>query len=321
MNTQIRTIDIIIPTYRPGDLFLRLFAMLQKQNLPYQKLIVINTEETLMPQTVREALLSDSRTVLRDITEEEFDHAATRAFGVTLSDADAFVCMTDDAVPADTRLLEKLAEALGEEGAALAYARQLPAANADEAERYVRRFNYPDTGRIKRIEDLEELGIKTFFASNVCCAYRREIYEELGGFAGSAIFNEDMVYASAALRAGYCSVYCADARVVHSHNYTAMQQFHRNFDLGMSQQMHPEVFGGLKSEGEGIRLVKNTAGHLAASGAAAQIPLFLVRTAFRYAGFRAGKAYEKLPDRLVMSFAMNKRGAKKIVEERRKEQT
>ena len=317
MGKEIRTIDIIIPTYRPGELFLRLFAMLQKQTVPYHRLIVINTGQKLMPQTTREMLTADSRTVLRDITEEEFDHAATRAFGISLSDADCFICMTDDAVPADTLLLEKLSEALTEEGTALAYARQLPAANADEAERFVRRFNYPDTGRKKSLADLEELGIKTFFASNVCCAYRREIYDRLGGFTDSAIFNEDMIYACTALKAGYSSVYCAEALVVHSHNYTAMQQFHRNFDLGMSQTMHPEVFGGLRSEGEGIRLVKSTIGHLAASGCALQIPRFLVRTAFRYAGYRAGKAYDKLPERLAVSFAMNRRGVRKALKARR----
>ena len=43
-----------------------------------------------------------------------------------------------------------------------------------------------------------------------------------------------------------------DAQVVHSHNYCALQQFHRNFDLAVSQTMHPEVFGGIRSESEGI---------------------------------------------------------------------
>ncbi len=317
MNPVIDTMDIIIPTYKPGEKFLRLFAMLQKQKLPYEHLIIINTDASGMKEEIRAMLEADGRTVLKDITAEEFDHAATRAYGVSLSEADAFVCMTDDAVPADEFLLERLRAALREEKTALAYARQLAAEDADEAEKYTRVFNYPPESRRKTIADLDTLGIKTYFASNVCCAYRRSVYEELGGFTGSAIFNEDMIYACAALKAGYAAVYEAGARVIHSHNYTAMQQFHRNFDLGISQAMHPEVFAGLKSEGEGIRLVKNTVRHLARTGHAAEIPCFVFRTAFRYAGYRAGKKYEKLPDGLVNSFAMNKQAAKRITAARK----
>ncbi len=318
MNPDIQTLDIIIPTYRPGEKFLRLFAMLQKQTQPYGHLIIMNTERELMPEKIRQMLSSEGRTILEDLRAEDFDHAATRARAVSLSHADAFVCMTDDAVPADEFLLERLLKSLREEGTAIAYARQLAAEDADEAEKYTRTFNYPEGSRRKTIDDLKELGIKTYFASNVCCAYRRSVYDELGGFTKEAIFNEDMIYACAALQKGYASVYAADARVIHSHNYTALQQFHRNFDLGMSQTMHPEVFGGLRSEGEGIRLVKNTVRHLARTGHAAEIPRFVVRTAFRYAGFRAGKAYEKLPDGTVHAFAMNKRAAKRITEARGK---
>ena len=36
---------------------------------------------------------------------------------------------------------------------------------------------------------------KTYFCSNVCAAYKKSIYEEIGGFVKKAIFNEDMIYA------------------------------------------------------------------------------------------------------------------------------
>ena len=57
----------------------------------------------------------------------------------------------------------------------------------------------------------------------------------------------------------YAIAYVADAKVIHSHNYNCTQQFKRNFDLAVSQADHPEVFGGIRSESEGIRLVKQTA--------------------------------------------------------------
>ena len=55
------------------------------------------------------------------------------------------------------------------------------------------------------------------------------------------------------INAGYKVAYVAEARVIHSHNYTGMQQFHRNFDMAVSQAEHPEVFEGIKSESEGIK--------------------------------------------------------------------
>ncbi len=342
---EIKSFDIIIPTYKPGERFLRLFDMLKRQALPYQKLILINTEHELMSEDIRAKVSADERTVLKDISADEFDHAATRAMAVQMSTSDAFICMTDDAVPADEYLTERLIaglkagsdyinvnESAGSDAPfgvdiinnqneasgtidphqeditiAMCYARQLAAADADEAERYVRRFNYPDESRLKSARDLDKLGIKTYFASDVCCAYNREIFDKLGGFIDNAVFNEDMIYAAKAVKAGYAVRYEAKAGVVHSHNYTAMQQLHRNFDLGLSQRQHPEVFEGLSSEEEGLRLVKAVVKHLTASGHMTEIPTFIWRTGFRYLGYRAGKRYDKLPRSIVRALAMNKR--------------
>jgi len=56
-----------------------------------------------------------------------------------------------------------------------------------------------------------------------------------------------MIYAAAAVKAGYAIRYEAQAQVIHSHQYTNWQQLRRNFDLGVSQADHPEVFAGVSS--------------------------------------------------------------------------
>jgi len=104
-----------------------------------------------------------------------------------------------------------------------------------------------------------------------------------------------MLYAAGVIQAGYGIAYVADARVIHSHNLTAMQQFHRNFDLAVSQADHPEVFAGLVSEGEGIRLVKETAKALIHQGKAGELPSLILGSACKYAGYRLGKGYQALP--------------------------
>lgn len=98
-----------------------------------------------------------------------------------------------------------------------------------------------------------------------------------------------MIYAGNLIQAGYGIAYAADAKVIHSHNYSCMQQFHRNFDLGVSQAEHPEIFASVKSEGEGIRLVKQTFRYLLSRGKIWLIPGFVMQSGCKYAGYLAGK--------------------------------
>ena len=302
------TIDVLIPAYRPGKKFARLLAMLEKQTVPVRKIIVINTEKAYW----NEAGFSGVRGLeVYHIKKEEFDHGATRNRLMGLSDADICICMTDDAVPADEHLTENLLKGFEKTGPAgetviAVYARQLADRDCAPAERFTRSFNYPEESAVKTKADIPRLGIKAYFASNVCCAYRRDLFLKQGGFISRTIFNEDMIFAAGALAAGYGICYEADARVIHSHNYSCMQQLRRNFDLGVSQADHPEVFEGVPSEGEGIRLVKKTAAWLFFTGRLLQIPGLIVKSGFKYAGYRLGKAYRRLPMKAVLWLTMNK---------------
>ena len=94
--------------------------------------------------------------------------------------------------------------------------------------------------------------------------------------------------------------------MIHSHNYSGRQQFHRNFDLAVSQAEHPEVFGGLASEGEGIRLVKKTASHCLRIGKPWLIISLVWQSGCKYLGYRLGKAYRSLPRWLVLRCTMNR---------------
>ena len=150
------------------------------------------------------------------------------------------------------------------------------------------------------------MGIKAFFASNVCAAYRRQVFDALGGFVPHTIFNEDMIYARKVLDKGYGIAYAAGAKVEHFHNYSGIQQFHRNFDLGVSHAQFPEVFGGIAAESEGIRLVKKGCGYLIKKGKPWLVIKLFWQSGCKYAGYFLGKRYRKLPQKLVVSFSMNR---------------
>ena len=301
--------DIIIPTYRPGASLEELLKRLLQQELLPNRVIIMNTEEDLWDADRFEVLFDGSPVGLtvQHLSREAFDHGGTRHRGILLSDADVCICMMQDAIPYDRKLTGKLVEAVcASDRIAAAYARQLPAADCGPVERYTRQFNYPEQSRVKGKEDLEELGIKTYFCSNVCAAYVRERYFELGGFTRKTIFNEDMIFAGHAVQAGYRIAYAADAQVIHSHNYSAMEQLHRNFDLAVSQADHPEVFAGVRSEGEGIRLVKQTAVWLVKTGRFWLVPDLVLKSGFKYAGYLLGKNYRKLPRPMVLWLTMNR---------------
>ncbi len=240
------------------------------------------------------------------IERSEFDHGGTRHLGMELSwDADYVLFMTQDAVPQDENLVAELLKPFMQEQAiAVSYARQLPAEDARAAEQYSRTFNYPAQSRIKSAKDIEDLGIKTFFCSNVCAMYRRNLYEEIGPFPSPVIFNEDMVYAGRAVQAGYSIAYAADAKVIHSHNYSAKQQFHRNFDLGVSQADHPEIFAQVSSEGEGVQYARRVVKYLWKNGRG-EIPGFLWTCGWRLIGYRLGKNYRKLSEKQIAKYTMN----------------
>lgn len=315
------TVDVIIPTYKPDKGFFHVLDMLNKQTVKPDKIIIINTEEKYFDQLIygSDFFKKYANCKVYHHSKREFDHGTTRNRGVARSDADYFVMMTQDADPADEYLLENLLKPLIGEKAVVSYARQLPKEDCNPIERYTRAFNYPDQSLIKGEEDVERLGIKTYFCSDVCAAYNRRIFIELGGFVKRAIFNEDMIYAAKAAKAGNKIAYCADARVHHSHNYSAREQFQRNFDLGVSQADHPEVFANLPSEGEGMRMVKKTMAYLWNNGYRRLVPQLVMISAAKWLGFRFGKAYRSLPYQWVLHFTSNqsywqKRAMKSAVE-------
>ena len=311
-------VDIIIPVYKPDKSFLQLIEKLESQTVAVNRIILMNTEEKYFLQLFygNKFLKQYNNIDVYHLSKREFNHGKTRRQGVKKSQAEIFVMMTQDAMPEDKFLLENLLKALEEEKVAAAYARQLPAQDCNPIEKYLREFNYPDKSEIKTVEDVETRGIKAYFCSDVCCAYKRTVYEELGGFVKSTIFNEDMLYAAGALKAGYQIAYAAKACVVHSHNYTCMEQLHRNFDLGVSQADHPEVFAEVPSESEGIKSVKATAVYLKENRLWKWMPYLILQSGFKYIGYRLGKMYKKLPKKCVMKLTMNKEYWEQIDSER-----
>lgn len=296
-------VDVIIPTYHPDERFQKSIEMLLQQTVLPETIRIVNTEERFWKKEIEN--LSPS-IVVTHISKQEFDHGASRNLGAADSTADVLLFMTQDAVPADCYLIEELLKYLEKEKTAAVYARQLPNKDCSDLEVFTRQFNYGEQSRVKSKKDISELGIKTYFCSNVCAAYKRDIFVERNGFISRTIFNEDMIYCGGVIQAGFYVVYAADAKVYHSHNYTPLEQLKRNFDLGVSQADHPEIFEGISSESEGMRLVKETTNHFMKQGNFGAILDMVLQSAFKLIGYQLGKHYKKLSKEMILCLTLNK---------------
>ena len=299
-----RTVDVLIPVYEPDEDFKKLLKMLSRQTVRPRKIILMVTEG-------RREVAPDDKAYpdieIHKLRKEDFDHAGTRNDAAAYSDADLILFMTQDAVPEDVHFIEEMEEGMELSGRiAVSYARQLAKKDTKPIERLIRHFNYPEESRLKSSDDLPELGVKTYFCSDVAAMYRREIFEELGGFRTPAVFNEDMVFAASAVKAGYEVYYNAEARVVHAHNLKLKEQFRRNFDVGASQADHPEVFAEISSEKEGGKLFKTISKGLVKLGRWYLLPYFILQCGAKFIGFRLGKRYQKMKPGLVKKLSSNK---------------
>ena len=301
--SETRKIDVIIPTYHPDEKLEKCLRMLKRQTVQPQRILLINTEEEFFHSKVFSTLKQGE---IIHITKPEFDHGGTRNQAAAMCDGEIMILLTQDAIPADEHLIENLIKPFEDEEVCAAYGRQMADKKDNPVEAYTRIFNYPKESRIKSKEDLPKLGIKTFFCSNVCAAYRKSEYNALGGFPLHTIFNEDMIFASHLIEAGKKIAYAADAKVVHSHNYGCLAQLHRNFDLGVSQAQHPEIFDAYPSESEGIRMVKKSASYVCKIHKPWLLVTLFFQSGFKYVGYFLGKRYKSLPDSVIRWCTSNK---------------
>ena len=249
------------PTGR-GRKFLELMKRLTSQSVKADRIIIMNTEEKYFDGLLygTDFAREYPEAEVHHLSKREYDHGGTRDIAASKSSADLFLCMTDDAVPADDRLIERLRDAAVPGRGHRRGLCQTASGQRERGDRAVYQSLQLSGGELHQGTAAAEnaWGSKPISAPTSAPCTGGDVFRKLGGFEKHTIFNEDMIYAARAVKAGWRIAYAADARVYHSHNYTAKEQFHRNFDNGVSQAQHPEIFAGVSSEAEGVKLVKKT---------------------------------------------------------------
>mgnify|MGYP000375104129 CR=1 FL=1 len=304
-------VSIVIPTKNGGELFEQVLRKVFEQKTKYEyEVICVDSGST--DNTID--IIKKFPCKLYQISPEEFGHGKTRNYGASKGTGEFIVFITQDALPVDENWLENFIDAMKideEVAGGFGIHKPYPGCNVlDQRDITLHFKGFGDKNTIYYMDDpvryQTEEGYRhflAFFSDNNSCL-RRSIWEKHP--YPDVDFSEDQIWAKRMIELGYKKVYCPTAAVYHSHNYNCMQQLRRNFDLGVSQAQHPEVFSGVSSQSEGIQLVKKTAKHLSETGMRRQIPYLIMQSGFKYIGYQLGTHYKSLGQGMIEKCTSNR---------------
>lgn len=229
------SVTVAIPVRDGGTLLAGTLRALARQTVAHELLVCDSGSRDGSAELAR-----SHGARLIEIAPHEFSHGGTRNLLVRESTSTHVALLTQDAEPADERWLERLLEgfALGE-GVAIVYGPYLPRADASfavraELEQWFASLSPDGRPAIERLTSgeraapaLELIGRRGFFTdANAClarAAWERVPFREVS-------YAEDRVLALDMLRAGYAKAFVPAAGVLHSHEYTPLQELRRCFD-------------------------------------------------------------------------------------------
>lgn len=281
------TASVIIPTLNAGCDIDPLLDLLEHQRHAPMEILVVDSASD--DDTVSR-VAAHGNVRLLTIQRSDFNHGLTRDMAFRQTRGDYVLFLTQDAVPADDRLIQNIMLPMIEDPlVAQVSGRQLPKNEARPFERLVRTANYPAESNKRALVDVPKMGIKAFYTSDVCCCYRRSAYLKVGGFTRTDM-SEDMLMSIKLIKAGYRVAYAADAQVFHSHNFTPKQQFKRNKAVGIFLEEHADELNGISEVGDGVGLVKHVSRQLISKGQFGELVAFGIDCTARLLGNRAGRA-------------------------------
>ena len=228
-------VSVVIPIRDGGQRLERVLAALARQTVAHE-LIVCDSGSS--DASVERARAAGAR-VIR-IPAQAFNHGATRNLLVGEASGERVALLTQDAEPADERWLERLVAGLDlAPDVALAFGPYRPRPESSlavrmELESWFASLSPNGRPMIERLDPQDRLapasalvGRRGFFtdanAALLRASWERVPFREIP-------YAEDRALALDMLRAGYAKAYVPGAAVVHSHEYTTVQQLRRCFD-------------------------------------------------------------------------------------------
>lgn len=312
-------VDVIIPVCHAGKKLSKLLESLAGQTVLPEKVVLLNVEtgweedssEELKKQIYKyfgkHKLFSHKLPLQLEIVpvkEKYFDEGAIRNLGAKRTSSPFLLFMKQDAVPADSKLIEELLWSM-ESGAGVSWARHVTGPAAGVLKTYVNLYDYPSKSYVRTAEDVKTYGVRAFRISNACALYRRDVFEEQGGFADRIIAGEGNLFGAGLLQSDGKIAYCAEAKVYYSENSNWMHQFRRKFDEGVAHANHPRVFKAGSEEKDGMRYGKAVFSYLINQKYYMEIADFVGESLYKGAGYFLGKNYKWLKKDWILQLTNN----------------
>ena len=241
-------------------------------------------------------ILEKYNTRIFRIKPEEFHHSRTRNLGAEKSKGEVLVYLTQDALPINNDLLEKLVNPLKDPEVAVSYGRQIANPDAKDVNKFFYSYFYPDEKKVLSKElanNPKKFYINYIYVSDVCSAIKKEVWDEVR-FTDDVPMSEDKDFALKVLKAGYGIVYEPEATVYHSHDYSLHSLFKRRFQDG-------SAFSNIALEGEsgffgrGFKFVTEEMKFLVREKKFLGIPYAIIYNFIDFLGFFLGKHEKYMP--------------------------
>jgi glycosyltransferase involved in cell wall biosynthesis len=229
-------VSVAIPVRDGGEPFAELLRALSSQTVAHELVICDSGSRDRSP-----GLAQSHGARLVQIAPQRFSHGATRNLLMRETSGAHVALLTQDAVPADERWLERLLEGFAlAQDVALVYGPYRPRPQAALAVRleldgWFDSLSPDGSPQVERLGERERgslttaelMGRRGFFTdANACiarAAWERVPFREVP-------YAEDRVLAIDMLRAGYAKAFVPQAAVIHSHAYSPTEQLRRSFD-------------------------------------------------------------------------------------------
>ena len=218
-------IDIICPLYNAEKYIENLNKSIKRQkNVEINKINYILTKSSDETEKKLNQLGEEYKLIL----PEEFSHSLIREKAAFESKADIVVFITQDIIIEEDIWLYNLVKDIEAGKCDAAYSNQICINNS--IEKYTRELNYPNKSSFVTKEDIDKLQLRAFFFSDASSAIKRDTFVELNGYDSKDLpISEDMYIAYKLIINGYTIKYCADSKVIHSHDFTLKQIYDRYY--------------------------------------------------------------------------------------------
>ncbi|HEX3909330.1 MAG TPA: glycosyltransferase [Solirubrobacteraceae bacterium] len=315
-------VTVAIPVRDGGELLAGTLAALARQTVAHELLVCDSGSSDGSAELAR---AHGARVI--EIAPASFSHGGTRNLLMREAKGAHVALLTQDAEPVDERWLERLLGAFElAEDVGIAFGPYRPRPDASSAvrvelERFFGSLSPSGEPLLERLAPEQRglpasafLGGLGFFTdANACIA--RVVWERVPYRA--VPYAEDRVLALDVLRAGYAKAFVPDAPVLHSHEYTALQELGRCFDewrgllevYGWREPIAPRrVLGKLRGELSADRAAASADG---LSGAARRARLLAAgrHHALRLTGALLGSRADRMPAPLRAGLSLERRSS------------